>query len=57
MKKATNIKWETDGEDIALPEEMVIPDYVIEGGYDIAEYLSQTTGWLVNSLDIVEETE
>jgi hypothetical protein len=52
--KAINIKWETDGEDIELPTEITLPDYLILEKYDIAEYLSQTEGWLVNSFELHE---
>lgn len=48
--KATNIKWETDGEVIGLPSEMIIPEDVDEDS--IADYLSDETGWLVDSFDI-----
>lgn len=48
--KATNIKWETDGEAVELPSEMIIPEEVDEDG--IADYLSDETGWLVDSFDI-----
>jgi len=48
--KVTNIIWETDGEDVELPNEMEIPNSVDEE--EIADYLSDETGWLVNSFKI-----
>ena len=53
MKKAINIKWETDGNKIDLPTEVKLPDYIIKEDYDIADYLSNKYGWLVNSFEIV----
>ncbi|MFA5211682.1 MAG: hypothetical protein WC414_04295 [Patescibacteria group bacterium] len=56
--KATNIVWETDGEDIALPSEVEIPDNIVKPeDYDecsIANYLSSVYGWLVSSLEIIK---
>lgn len=48
--KVTNIIWETDGEDVELPNEMEIPSSVDEE--EIADYLSDETGWLVNSFRV-----
>ena len=48
--KVTNIKWETDGQVVDLFSEMIIPEDVDEDG--IADYLSDETGWLVDSFDI-----
>ena len=53
--KAINIIWDTDGEEIdGLPTEMEFPDELFDGGYDddIADYLSDQTGWCVESFDI-----
>lgn len=56
--KATNIQWETDGEDVDLPDEIEIPDeYVDEDGVDyegIADYISDVTGWLHSGF-VIEE--
>lgn len=51
--KATHISWDTDGEnaaDLGLPIEMHIPDEILRNGEDaITDYLSDQTGWLVES--------
>ena len=55
--KAINIIWDTDGERIkGLPKEMEFPDELFDGGYDddVADYLSDQTGWCVESFNIVE---
>lgn len=49
--KIINIRWETDEHDIDLPEEIDIPNNVEKD--DIANYLSDKVGWLVNSFDII----
>jgi len=49
---ATNIEWETDGNEVDLPNELVILD---EG--DIAETLSEEMGWLVKSYEIKVEDD
>lgn len=44
--KATNIKWDTDGENINLPKEIEIPEWIdIENEDEISDYLSDTTGF------------
>jgi len=56
--KATNIVWDTDGEVVdGLPTEMEFPDELFDGGYDddVADYLSDQTGWCVESFDIEED--
>lgn len=45
-----NIDWETDGEVVTLPTEVDVPNDIDE--YDIADYLSDEYGWLVNSFEI-----
>lgn len=46
--KVTDIIWETDGEVVDLPSEVEIDDDdVLED--EIADYLSDTYGWLVES--------
>lgn len=42
--KATNIIWDTDGQDVNLPTEVNIPDGVIDSE-DIGDYLSELTGF------------
>ena len=51
--KATNIVWETDGEEIDLPTEIELPYTMdVEDESAIIDYLSDETGWLVISYDI-----
>lgn len=52
---ATNIDWETDGDDEAkkeLPKKVEIPQDVTED--TVADWLSDKYGWLVNSVSITE---
>ena len=42
----TDIKWETDGEIVDLPTEVEVDDKMDDD--EIADYLSDTYGWLVN---------
>lgn len=42
-----SVNWETDGEIVDLPKVVEIPNYVIDE--EIADYLSDKYGWLVNS--------
>ena len=44
-----NIDWETDGYDVDLPKEVTIESMEEDM---IADYLSDTYGWLVNSFEI-----
>ena len=48
--KATNIKWETDGYKVDLPNMVELPKSIDEDR--IADYLSDEFGWLVDSFDI-----
>ena len=44
--KAINILWDTDGEEVNLPNEIEIPDWVDkEDDDEISDYLSDTTGF------------
>lgn len=45
--KVSGIVWETDGEDVDLPDEMEIPSDIEED--EIEGYLSNETGFLVLS--------
>ena len=45
--EVTNIVWETDGFDVDLPTEVEVP-YGLDDD-QIADYLSDTYGWLVDS--------
>ena len=52
--KIINIIWDTDGQPVpGLPTEMLIPDETEVNR--IADYLSDKTGWLVESFEIQEE--
>jgi hypothetical protein len=64
MKRiATQIQWETDGEEVELPDRIEIPGNIDDDG--IADYLSDKTGFLHNGFNIeqsidlymVEETD
>lgn len=46
----SNIKWETDGEVVDLPKEVEVPDGMSDDA--IADYLSDTYGWLVDSFSL-----
>ena len=48
--KVTDIKWETDGEVVDLPTEVEVDDDLDE--YEIADYLSDEYGWLVNGFSL-----
>lgn len=42
--KAVNIQWDTDGEDIPLPNEIEIPEGMTNED-NISDYLSDVTGF------------
>ena len=48
--KVSNIKWETDGEIVELPTEVEVDDNLSDD--EIADYLSDTYGWLVNGFSL-----
>ena len=48
--KVTDIKWETDGVDVELPKEVEVDDNMSDD--EIADYLSDTYGWLVDSFAV-----
>ena len=50
---ATNIEWDTDGEDVVLPSEVEIPDNIEEDA--IADYLSDEYGFCVFGFGIEKE--
>ena len=59
MAKVINIKWETDGYEIDLPNEVTIPDCFMDSdaGPDvdaISDWLSDMSGWLHDGFEIVE---
>lgn len=52
MQLVTEIEWDCDDPDEPLPERMFVPLSLDEE--DIADYLSDTTGWLVKSFFLVD---
>lgn len=48
--RAIDIDWETDGAEPDLPEEMQIPVGIMRD--EIADYLSDETGWLVSGFSL-----
>ena len=53
--KAINIIWDTDGEEINLPNEIEIPDWVDkEDDDEISDYLSDTTGFCHFGFELVD---
>lgn len=52
--KITEIDWETDGEDVELPSSVMVPSDLEED--EIADYLSDNYGWLVNGFIMGAET-
>ncbi len=51
----TDIVWDTDDEDIDLPTEVTIPQGEIEDEEEIADWLSDNYGWLVESFRYIME--
>ena len=53
--KAINILWDTDGEEVNLPNEIEIPDWVDkEDDDEISDYLSDTTGFCHFGFEFVD---
>ena len=53
--KAINILWDTDGEEVNLPDEIEIPDWVDkEDDDEISDYLSDTTGFCHLGFELVD---
>lgn len=50
--KAKDIVWATDGEDVSLPATVEVEADDIE---DVVDILSDTFGWLIESLSIEPE--
>ena len=46
--KLININWDTDEEDVDLPNEVEIPNEIIEGFNDEEELLDYLSDWLSN---------
>ena len=53
--KVTNIDWETDGEEDDLPKEVEVANDMSDD--EIADYLSDTYGWLVNGFALPMDDE
>ena len=47
MVTITNITWETDNQDVALPKEVEVEEHL--SSEEIAEYISNLYGYLVDS--------
>ena len=56
MAKVINIKWETDGQEVDLPNEIDIPEkFIDEDGIDedaVSDWISDETGWLHDGFEI-----
>ena len=53
--KAINILWDTDGEEVNLPNEIEIPDWIDENDDDeISDYLSDVTGFCHFGFEIAD---
>lgn len=48
--QVTDIKWQTDGEAVDLPKEVEVDDNMPDD--EIADYLSDTYGWLVEGFAV-----
>ena len=46
----SDIKWQTDGEVVNLPSEVEVDNHLSDD--EIADYLSDTYGWLVESFSL-----
>ena len=58
MKKAYDIDWETDGQDVDLPEEVELPEDIDTDEIgEVEDYLSDEYGYLVNSFEIYDDDE
>lgn len=51
-KKAYDIDWDTDGEDVDLPNEIEIPEGMDDID-EISDYLSDTTGFCHNGFKVI----
>ena len=52
--KAINILWDTDGEEVDLPNEIEIPDWVDKDDDGISDYLSDVTGFCHFGFELVD---
>lgn len=53
QKKAVNIQWDTDGEEVDLPEEVLIPFGMEDDKEAVSDYLSDSTGFCHKGFSIV----
>lgn len=54
-RKAINIEWDTDGEDVDLPTEIEIPDDIADE--DIGDYITDETGFCHFGFDIAQDVK
>lgn len=47
-----DIIWETDGEEVSLPSEIIIEDDQELNDDDLLDRLSNKTGWLINNFKL-----
>ena len=52
---AMNIKWDTDGEPINLPNVIVLPDGM-EDIEEVSDYISNLTGFCHNGFELINDT-
>ena len=52
--KVINILWDTDGEEVNLPNEIEIPDWVDKDDDEISNYLSDETGFCHFGFELVD---
>lgn len=60
VRYATNILWCTDGEDedeLDLPWEVRLPDWLSDDDDEIADYLSDEVGFLVDGFSVEERED
>ena len=53
MRTAYDIIWDTDGEQIDLPNEIEIPDEIVDED-DISDYITDRTGFCHMGFQIME---
>lgn len=52
--RVVNIKWDTDGEDVCLPNEIEIPEIFGDDEWAIGDYISDITGFCHSGFDLIE---
>ena len=53
--KAININWDTDNEDVNLPDEIDIPDQIVCDEDLISDYISDVTGFCHYGFELNKE--